>query len=88
MQQGLDEAAIRRELHAFIAESFLLEGDAAIPEDSSLLENRILDSTGVLELVFHLEQQYGVQIADEEIVPENLDSIERLTRFVRAKLRE
>ena len=86
MGVGLGEAAIRERLREFIAEAFLLGDEMKFEDETSLLQSGILDSTGVLELVLHLEQSYGVRIADEEIIPENLDSIERLCSFVLLKL--
>ena len=46
----------------------------------------MIDSTGVLELIEFLEATYEIQIADEEVLPDNLDSIERIGRFVASKL--
>jgi len=86
MEVRLGEAAIRERLREFIAEAFLLGDGINFNDETSLLQNGILDSTGVLELVLHLEQMYGMRIADEEIIPENLDSIERLCSFVQSKL--
>jgi acyl carrier protein len=54
-------------------------------DDESLVEKGIIDSTGVLELTSFLEQQYGVSVSDDELAPENLDSIANLTRFICAK---
>ncbi len=51
-------------------------------EEDSLLEKSIIDSTGVLELIAHMEGTYGIEILDEDLVPENLDSINRLVRFI------
>jgi acyl carrier protein len=74
------------ELRQFIVENFLFgKEDAPLANGDSLLELGIIDSTGVLELVSFLEQKYGFTIQDEELVPENLDSIDRLVRFVRRK---
>jgi acyl carrier protein len=77
--------AVRR----FIAENFLFrdEGDA-ITHDASLLDAGIIDSTGVLELVCFLETTFGIQVADDEMLPENLDSIRAITSYVGRKLRE
>ena len=76
------EPAVR----AFIAENFLFRADAEISNDQSLLEGGIIDSTGVLELIAFLESTFGIQIADEEIVPDNLDSIDAMTRYLDRKL--
>ena len=74
------------ELRQFIVENFLFgKEDAPLANGDSLLKLGIIDSTGVLELVSFLEQKYGFTIQDEELVPENLDSIDRLVQFVRRK---
>ena len=74
------------ELRQFIVENFLFgKEDAPLANTDSLLELGIIDSTGVLELVSFLEQKYGFTIQDDELVPENLDSIDRLVQFVRRK---
>ena len=74
------------ELRQFIVENFLFgKEDAPLASGDSLLELGIIDSTGVLELVSFLEQKYGFTIQDDELVPENLDSIDRLVQFVRRK---
>lgn len=86
MAVDLSAAEIRGRLRDFVREAFLLGDEVDLEDDTSLLMSGILDSTGVLELVLHLEQDYGLQIADEEILPDNLDSIERLCRFVQSKL--
>ena len=86
MVVDLSAAEIRARLRDFVREAFLLGDDVNLEDDTSLLESGILDSTGVLELVLHLEQEYQLQVADEEILPDNLDSIERLCRFVQSKL--
>lgn len=77
--------AVRR----FIAENFLFRDDAAgIANDASLLDAGIIDSTGVLELVCFLESTFGIQVADEEMLPENLDSIRAISEYVGRKLSE
>ena len=75
--------AVRR----FIAENFLFRDEAdAIANDASLLEAGIIDSTGVLELVCFLETTFGIQVADEDMLPENLDSIRAIASYVTRKL--
>lgn len=73
-------------VRAFIAENFLFRADAEVANSQSLLETGVIDSTGVLELIAFLEQTYGITVADEEIVPENLDSIDNMTRYLASKL--
>lgn len=50
--------------------------------DSSLLDSGIIDSTGVLELIAFVEDKFGISVADDEMIPENLDSIENLAKFI------
>lgn len=77
---------IETTLRGFIAENFLYGDDASgLAADRSLIEEGLIDSTGVLELVSFLEEQFGVSVADNEIVPENLDSIQAIVRFVSSK---
>jgi acyl carrier protein len=70
----------------FIAENFLFRADAELDDNQSLLERGVIDSTGVLEVIAFLEQTFGISIADDEIVPENLDSIASMTRYLASKL--
>ena len=73
-------------LRAFIAENFMYGGDAsALAADRSLIEEGLIDSTGVLELVSFLEEQFGIEVGDAEIIPANLDSIAAITAFVEGK---
>ena len=73
-------------IRSFILNSFLFgQTDYPLAADDSLLENGIMDSTGVLELISFLEQQFGIQVEDRELVPENLDSLDRLVAFVQRK---
>ena len=70
----------------FILENLLFTDDASqLPVDASFLEEGIVDSTGVLELVMFVEDTFGITVEDEEIVPENFDSVKRLTRYVQMK---
>jgi acyl carrier protein len=74
------------DLRLFLAENFLLgEEFRGLPGSASLIETGIIDSTGVLELVGFLEETYDIQITHAELVPENLDSIDNIVRFVGAK---
>jgi acyl carrier protein len=77
---------IREQLRAFVVRQFLFGEDNGMADDASLLDQGVVDSTGVLELVGFLESTYGFKIADEELVPDNLDSIRNLEQFVTRKL--
>ncbi|CDZ31806.1 Acyl carrier protein [Neorhizobium galegae bv. orientalis] len=78
--------AIENSVREFIAENFLFRADAQVSNNQSLLESGVIDSTGVLELIAFLEQTYGITVADDEIVPENLDSIDNMTSYLSIKL--
>lgn len=70
------------EIRAFISNSFFVEDFA---DDDSFLQNGIVDSTGMLELVAFLEDTYGLKIEDTELVPENLDSVTNVCNFIQRK---
>ncbi len=73
-------------VRAFIVENFLFGDDShPLPADVSLIDNDLVDSTGILELVGFLEEQFAIQIADADIVPANLDTIEKIVGFVARK---
>ena len=77
---------LRAEVRQFIVENFLLSRDASLLGDAESLTARgILDSTGALELVTHLEERYGIRVQDEELHPDNLDSIEKIAAFIERK---
>src|SRR5438094_7307586 len=84
-------ASLNQELRAFIVDTFLF-GDESTPfafsDDDSFQERGIVDSTGILELVCHLQERYGIDITDTELVPDNLDSVSQVARFVERKQRE
>ncbi len=74
-----------QEVRDFVV-SNLCFGDASLLQDSaSFLDTGIVDSTGILELVAFLEQKFGIKIEHEEMIPENLDSVEKVARFLERK---
>jgi acyl carrier protein len=78
---------IAQEIREFVVSNFLFgQPGAGIRDDQSFLETGIIDSTGVLELVAFLEQRYQLSVTDRELLPENLDSISNVSRFVTSKL--
>ena len=78
--------AIEQEVRQFLKDNFPLSADGVVlDQHDSLIEVGVIDSTGVLELIGFIEERYDVQIADEEVLPENLDSIASITRFVGEK---
>lgn len=77
---------VKQEIREFIIDNFLFgDEDPQLSNDDSLLEQGIIDSTGVLELVAFLEGQYRIKIKDEELIPENLDSVNKLVQFIELK---
>lgn len=78
--------SLRAEIRQFIAENYLLARDVGRLGDSdSLTSQGILDSTGALELVTHLEERYGITVQDEELHPDNLDSVDKIAAFIERK---
>jgi acyl carrier protein len=70
----------------FIIENFLFGDGDMLTEDTSFLESGIIDSTGILELIFFLEETFAMKIEDEELIPENMDSLKNISRFMERKL--
>lgn len=80
-----------QDLRHFIVDNFLFgdqSGRFAFSDSDSLQELGIVDSTGVLELVCHIQERYGIAVVDEELVPDNLDSVDRIARFIDRKRRD
>ena len=79
-------SAYENEIRRFIAAKFLFGDDTKLAADDSLLEAGIVDSTGILELINHIEEKYGIKVADDELVPENLDTIASIAAFLGRKI--
>lgn len=75
----------QRHLRDFIVTNFYIPDGQPLDEVTSFLDAGIIDSTGVLELVAHVESRYGITIADHELIPSNFDSIGALARFIQRK---
>lgn len=76
----------KKQIREFITENFLFGNADGLKDDTSFLEEGIIDSTGVLELVTFLEEEFSIKVADEDLVPENLDSINNVTAYLQRKL--
>ena len=76
---------IGTEIRDFVVTNFLFGKGEDLSDDESLLENGVIDSTGVLELVSYLQQRFDMRIEDDEIVPANLDSVHNLVDYVGRK---
>ena len=70
----------------FIIENFLFGNANGLQDDTSFLENGIIDSTGVLELVTFLEENFEIKVEDEELIPENFDSIKNVSAYLERKV--
>ena len=75
----------RAKIRQFITTNFYVADASQLGDDMSLLDQGIVDSTGVLEVIGFLEKEFGITVDDAEILPENLDSIERIEAFVGRK---
>ncbi len=76
---------LHKKIRAFIVETFLFGQDDGFGADASFLEKGIIDSTGVLELVAHLESDFGIKVEDDELLPDNLDSLDAICAFIERK---
>jgi acyl carrier protein len=88
-QQGFKIVAMnaREKIRSFVVKSFL-KGDKSrkLLDDTSFIDEGIIDSIGVLELLAFLEEDFKIKVEDEEIMPDNFDSVDKLVTFVESKL--
>lgn len=77
---------MKDKIRTFIVENFLFGQDEGLKDDSSFLDEGIIDSTGILELVNFLEEEFSVTVDDEELIPENLDSINNVVGYLEKKI--
>ena len=76
---------LKKQIRDFVTSNFYVADPAALEDRTSLLDQGIIDSTGVLEVIMFVETTYGIAIEDSEMLPENLDSIERIAAYVARK---
>lgn len=77
---------IKVPIRKFIVETFLYGNESDLEDDTSLSEAGIVDSTGILEIIAFLEEEFSIHIKDDELTLENLDSIALISRFIEYKL--
>jgi len=78
--------SIEQKIKDFILDNYLFTDDQnALAHSDSFLDRGIIDSTGIMEVILFLEEEFGVTVNDEEMIPENLDSIDNITRFITHK---
>jgi acyl carrier protein len=76
---------IQSDIYNFVVENFLFGKADGLADDDSLVGKGVIDSTGVLELVSFVQEHFGIRMEDQEIIPDNLDSIKKLVAFVTRK---
>lgn len=77
---------IREQVRDFITQNFLFAGGPRLEDDVSLLERDIVDDTGMLELVLFVEEIYGLSVPEEELLPDNFDTVNSIAAYVVRKL--
>jgi acyl carrier protein len=76
---------IEREIRSFLINNYLFGRSEALRDDESLLGN-VIDSTGVLELVVFLQENFAIVVEDDEVVPENLESVKTIVAYIEGKI--
>ena len=78
--------SIENKIKEYILENYMFTDDeSALANDVSFIEKGIIDSTGIMEVIFFLEQEFNITVEDDEMVPENLDSVNNIVAFVNKK---
>ena len=78
--------SLQEKIREFVVENFYVPDGMTVSDETSLIAGGIVDSTGVLEIVDFIEDRFGVRVPDQEMLPENLDSVARIARMVEEKL--
>ena len=81
----VEHNSVKEKVQDFIIEQFLFYQETELDDNASLLEQEIMTSTNVLELVMFLEETWEIHIEDEELLPENLESVNNIVKFVEKK---
>lgn len=76
---------IKEQIRTFVTSNFYVADPASLSDEASLLDKGIIDSTGVLEVILFIEETFDVKVEDNEMLPDNLDSIERIADYVKRK---
>ena len=82
VQDEMVDSGIASRIRGYIVESFLFGDDGGLRDGDSLIESGVIDSTGVMEIVAFLEETFSIEVDEDDLVADNLDSIERLAKFV------
>ncbi len=85
-QEQINSMDITGKVKEFIYNNFLLQAHSKqLNDNDSFMEQGIIDSTGILELVEYVQETFKIKIEDEELLPDNLDSLEKITGFIQLK---
>ena len=77
---------VAKEIRSFIIDNFLFgDADVLLGENDSFLQKGLIDSTGILEIVSYIEEKFGIVVEDDDLFPENLDSISAIAKFIMRK---
>lgn len=77
---------LQEDIRSFVVDNFLFGEPGGLKDDSSFVKEGIVDSTGILQLVAFIQDQYKIAVEDDELIPENLDSVSRVAAFIEQKL--
>lgn len=79
--------SVKQKIREFILANYMFTDDQSrLPDEESFMQSGAMDSTGILELIMFIEESFGIKVADEEMIPANLDSVHNVTAFVQRKL--
>ena len=76
---------VKNKIRTFIIDNYLFGDDSGLEESTSFLDEGIVDSTGILELIEYISEEFGITVEDDELIPENLDSINNVSAFIGRK---
>jgi acyl carrier protein len=77
---------IQEEVREFLINNFIFDSSVQLGTEASLMENGVVDSTGILEVIMWVEQNFGIHVEDSEVLPENFDSIGNISRYAERKI--
>lgn len=78
---------MKEQVRSFLTSNFYVADPSSLGDEVSLLERGIIDSTGVLEVILFIEEAFGLKVEDNEMLPDNFDSIDRIADYVNRKLK-
>lgn len=78
--------SVEEKVRCYILENYLFtEDQSELNNEDSFLDKGIIDSTGILEVIFFLEEEFGISVDDDEMIPENLDSVNNIVKYINLK---